>query len=180
MTAMDPARRHLFLAAGTLALLVVSITGFALIRDPGAPLDSAPEGTAPADVVRLTPADREAGEFFAQPPTLPSGKGTGLFHTDYFKPPATPPAPPKPPAPTERQAPVVYRGLLDLGDGVRMAYLLVDDKPVQRVVGEVVVGAWKLAAFTSGELTLAKDEKTVTIKFNQRATVPAPIAGGKK
>ncbi|AHF93193.1 hypothetical protein OpiT1DRAFT_00310 [Opitutaceae bacterium TAV1] len=177
---MPTARRHLVIAASTLGVLLAGGALFFFASGTSAPLDSLPAATAPRPESKLSTTDRETLAFFHQTPAAP-GNGQGLFETDFFKPPPAPPKPPdkppppKPPPPTDRQVPVAYRGMAEFPDGSRIAWLVVEDKLVQRRPGETVTGAWTLHDFDSGEARFARDDQTAKVAFNKTTTLPVPV-----
>lgn len=194
---MTPAAQRLTAAVGTLGVLLFATVGLALAPAPS--LSSAPHpagaksaargglagvaasaSTHPDEVSLLTDAQHDAYRFFqdnraASASGTGTGTGRGLFETDFFKAPVTPPPPPKPPAPTRREVELFYRGLAAFPDGTRIAYLAFEGRTLTLALGEPVLDGWALAAFDSDQAVLTKGEERTVLPFNRRASLSVPL-----
>lgn len=171
---MIAATRQLLRAVAVLLLLFAGLIGLLTVPAPPGPAPSGPGGAAGPETSRFTAAQREAADFLDNGRAA-AGTGRGLFATDFFKPPPTPPAKPKPPAPTTREQVLFYRGLATFPDGARVAYLSIEGRTLTPGIGDAVIDGWKLASFDAEQAVLAKDDRTVALVFNRRATLSVPV-----
>lgn len=181
MTTLERLRQHQAVVAATVFLLM-GLACWLLLRMANPSRSMSSLATPPASRLddRLSEADRALQAFFAAEAPVVQG-GPSLVQTDFFRP-AAPPAPPKPPPPKpapEKAVAVTYRGLVDLGDGRRVAYLLIDGKVLTKVAGDAVAGPWMVRSFDRDALVLgngAENGDEVRVPFNRNGTVRYPVA----
>lgn len=167
-------QRSLILAG--LGLAVGLGVGWLVVRDLDDDLPQVPERRSGANVSPgLLPADETIVQRFAAgawPRAVGDTNLASVFVTTYFR----PPPPPPPPVRKTQKFQLTYQGFFETADGVRRAYVLVNDRlailaPGARVVGDVVVGEMDRL-----QLRLVQAEtQTVIVPFRATREVEVPV-----